>query len=170
MVFGRVGYQNGCRPEFVVGSAAGYGGSPHWPDVGRGKERPVVTTKPPNSPICPGSGTFPDIVNNLVLEELTYVCAICRASVPNFELVSIHRHALHRAAVLTVRVDLQLSDSRQLNGRTMRDREVISSAMGDVCPRCGSLEVRLSIGTEGATDSTWSATCSQCWHKWLPIR
>lgn len=54
----------------------------------------------------------------------------------------------------------------------MRDREVISSAMGDVCPRCGSLEVRLSskeAGTRGATESTWFATCSKCWHKWSPI-
>ena len=62
-----------------------------------------MTSKPLNSPICPGSGTFPDIVNNLVLDELTYVCANCRASVPNFELVPVHRHALHRAAV--VRLD-----------------------------------------------------------------
>ena len=82
-----------------------WGGSPHWPDVGRGKECPIVTTKPLDAPICPGSGTFPDIVNNLVLDELTYVCAICRASVPNFELVPVHRHALHGAAVLPVRLD-----------------------------------------------------------------
>jgi hypothetical protein len=55
----------------------------------------------------------------------------------------------------------------------MRDREVISSAMGVVCPRCGSLEVRLSFkgaGTQGVTESTWFATCSECWHKWSPIR
>jgi hypothetical protein len=43
--------------------------------------------------------------------------------------------------------------------------------MGDVCPRCGSLDVRLSFngaGTEGATKSTWFATCAECWHKWSP--
>ena len=66
---------------------------------------PILTSKSQDSPICPGSGTFPDIVNNLVLDELTYVCATCRASVPNFELVPVHRHALHGAAVLTVRLD-----------------------------------------------------------------
>jgi hypothetical protein len=80
-------------------------GSPHWPDVGRGKEAPIVSTKTLDSPICPGSGTFPDIVNNLVLDELTYVCATCGASVPNFELAPVHRHALPRAAVVTVRLD-----------------------------------------------------------------
>jgi hypothetical protein len=81
------------------------GGSAHWPDVGRGKECPILTSKSQDSPICPGSGTFPDVVNDLVLDELTYVCAICRASVPNFELAPVHRHALHRATVLTVRLD-----------------------------------------------------------------
>jgi hypothetical protein len=52
----------------------------------------------------------------------------------------------------------------------MRDREVISSAMGDVCPRCGSLDVRLSLkgAGKGATGSTWFATCSKCWHEWSP--
>jgi len=43
--------------------------------------------------------------------------------------------------------------------------------MGDVCPRCGSLDVRLSFngaGTEGATESMWFATCAECWHKWSP--
>jgi hypothetical protein len=64
-----------------------------------------LTSKSQDSPICPGSRTFPDVVNDLVLDELTYVCAVCRASVPNFELVPVHRHALHRAAVLTVRLD-----------------------------------------------------------------
>ena len=64
-----------------------------------------MTTKSLDSPICPGSGTFPDIVNNLVLDELTNVCAICGASVPNFEPAPVHRHALHGAAVLTVRLD-----------------------------------------------------------------
>lgn len=47
-----------------------------------------------DSPTCPGSATFPDVVNDPILGELTYVCAICGASVPNFEPVSVHRHAL----------------------------------------------------------------------------
>ncbi len=63
-----------------------------------------MSTNTLDSPICPGSGIFPDIVNNLVLDELTYVCATCGASVPNFELAPVHRHALHRAAVLKVRL------------------------------------------------------------------
>ena len=58
-----------------------------------------MSTKTLDSPICPGSGTFPDVVNNLVLDELTYVCATCGASMPNLELAPVHRHALHRAAV-----------------------------------------------------------------------
>jgi hypothetical protein len=28
---------------------------------------------------------FPDVVNDLILEELSYVCATCGARVPNFE-------------------------------------------------------------------------------------
>jgi DNA-directed RNA polymerase subunit M/transcription elongation factor TFIIS len=55
----------------------------------------------------------------------------------------------------------------------MFHREVISTAMGDVCPRCGSLENRLSFkaaGTGGVTHSTWFATCTKCWHKWSPDR
>ena len=54
----------------------------------------IVTTKPAESPVCPGSGKFPDIVNDGILEELTYVCATCGASVPNFELAKVHRHAV----------------------------------------------------------------------------
>lgn len=69
-----------------------------------GKRGPTVGTKTLDSPICLGSGTFPDIVNNLVLDELTYVCATCGTSVPNFELAPIHRHALHGAVVLKVRL------------------------------------------------------------------
>ena len=99
------GTKTGVDLSLSSGQRQDVGGSPHWPDVGRGKERPIVTTKPLDSPICPGSGTFPDIVNNMVLDELTYVCAICRARVPNFELAPVHRHALHGAAVLTVRLD-----------------------------------------------------------------
>ena len=58
-----------------------------------------------DSPICPGSGAFPDIVNNLALNELTCVCATCGASLPNFELAPVHRQVLHRAAILKVRLD-----------------------------------------------------------------
>ena len=35
--------------------------------------------------MCPGSETFPDDVNDLIVEELSYVCATCGASLPNFE-------------------------------------------------------------------------------------
>jgi hypothetical protein len=54
----------------------------------------TVTTKSVKSPVCPGSGTFPDIVNDMILGELTYVCATCGASMPNFELAPVHRHGL----------------------------------------------------------------------------
>jgi hypothetical protein len=53
-----------------------------------------VTTKPLDSHICPGSGTFPDIVNDLDLSELTYVCAGCGTRVPNSEAAPVHRHGL----------------------------------------------------------------------------
>jgi hypothetical protein len=45
-----------------------------------------VTTKSLDSSVCPGSGMFPDVVNDLVLDELSYVCATCGASVPNSKL------------------------------------------------------------------------------------
>jgi len=80
-------------------------GLPSLARRGAGKRGPTVGTNTLDSPICTGSGTFPDIVNNLVLDELTYVCATCGASMPNFELAPVHRHALHRAAVLKVRLD-----------------------------------------------------------------
>jgi hypothetical protein len=54
----------------------------------------IVTTNRAESPTCPGSGTFFDIVNDLVLDQLAYVCAICGASVPNFESASVHRRAV----------------------------------------------------------------------------
>ena len=53
-----------------------------------------MATRPHDSPICPGSGTYPDIVSDPILEELTYVCASCGTSVPSFEPAPIHRHAL----------------------------------------------------------------------------
>ncbi len=53
----------------------------------------IVTTKPAEPPVCAGSGKFPDVVNDRIFEELTYVCATCGASVPNFELAQVHRHA-----------------------------------------------------------------------------
>ena len=49
----------------------------------------IVTTKSVDSPMCPGSETFPDDVNDLIVEELSYVCATCGASVPNFELAGL---------------------------------------------------------------------------------
>ena len=54
----------------------------------------IVTTKPAETPMCPGSGTFPDVVDDRILDELTYVCATCGASVPNFEVAPVHRHSL----------------------------------------------------------------------------
>jgi hypothetical protein len=53
-----------------------------------------VTTKSVDSPVCPGSGTFPDVVNDLVRGEMSYVCATCGASMPNFEVAPVHRHGL----------------------------------------------------------------------------
>jgi hypothetical protein len=53
-----------------------------------------MTTKPQDSHVCPGSGTFPDIVNDLGLGELTYVCASCGTSVPRFEAAPVHRQGL----------------------------------------------------------------------------
>jgi hypothetical protein len=59
-----------------------------------------VTTKALDSPVCPGSGTFPDAVNDRILDELAYVCAICGASVPNFEPAPVHRHAFGGATTV----------------------------------------------------------------------
>ena len=70
-----------------------------------------MTSKSQDSPICPGSRTFPDVVNDLVLDELTYVCAICGASVPNFEPAPVHRHALDGDTVLTGRLDPEVVGS-----------------------------------------------------------
>jgi len=54
----------------------------------------IMTTKPAESAVCPGSGKLPDVVNDRILDELTYVCAICGAKAPNFELAPLHRHAV----------------------------------------------------------------------------
>ena len=51
----------------------------------------IVTATTAASTVCPGSGTFPDIVDDRILDELSYVCATCGASVPNFELAPVHR-------------------------------------------------------------------------------
>jgi len=53
-----------------------------------------VTTKSVDSPMCPGSGKFPDVVNDLVRNEVTYVCATCGVGVPGFEPAPVHRHAI----------------------------------------------------------------------------
>jgi hypothetical protein len=53
-----------------------------------------MATKPHDSPICPGSVTYPDVVHDPIRDELTYVCAACGASVPKFEPAPLHRHAL----------------------------------------------------------------------------
>ncbi len=61
----------------------------------------IVTTKSSvDSPTCPGSGTFPDVVNDVVLDELTYVCFTCGASMPNFEPAPAHHHVPRRARIL----------------------------------------------------------------------
>jgi hypothetical protein len=74
---GRVRYRKGCR-RLSSGQRQDVG----IPSLARrraGKQAPIVTAKPLDSPICPGPGTFPDVVNDLVLEELNYVCAVCGA-------------------------------------------------------------------------------------------
>ena len=53
-----------------------------------------MATRPQDSPVCPGSGTYPDVVNDPILDELTYVCSACGASVPSFESAPVHRHVL----------------------------------------------------------------------------
>ena len=67
-----------------------------------------MTTKSLDSPICPGSGTFPDVVSHPIRDELTYVCATCRASVPKFEPAPVHRNA-----VPMVRVDLAVAGNQR---------------------------------------------------------
>ena len=54
--------------------------------------------------MCPGSGIFADVVKNPVLDELTYVCAICGADVPNFQLAPVHRHTLRGTSAMTDRL------------------------------------------------------------------
>ena len=53
-----------------------------------------MATRPNDSPICPGSGTYPDIVSDPILDEQSYVCAACGAYVPSFEPAPVHHHAL----------------------------------------------------------------------------
>lgn len=53
-----------------------------------------MATKPQDAPICPGSAIYPDIINDPLVGQPTYVCAACGASVPNFEPAPVHRHAL----------------------------------------------------------------------------
>jgi len=59
----------------------------------------VVTTNSANSLVCPGSGAFPDVVNDMILDELSYVCATCGATVANFEPAPVHRCGLGGPAV-----------------------------------------------------------------------
>jgi hypothetical protein len=54
----------------------------------------VATTKSAESLMCPGSGAFPDVVNDMILDELTYVWATCGATVARFEPAPGHRHGL----------------------------------------------------------------------------
>ena len=42
-----------------------------------------MATKPQDAPICPGSAIYPDIINDPLVGQPTYVCAACGASVPN---------------------------------------------------------------------------------------
>jgi hypothetical protein len=60
----------------------------------RRNEGQAMATRPMDSPVCPGSGTYPDVVSDPILDELAYVCAACRASVPSFEPAPTHRRAL----------------------------------------------------------------------------
>jgi len=54
----------------------------------------IVTTKSAELLMCPGSGAFPDVVNDMILDELTYVCATCGATMPSFEPAPLHRRGL----------------------------------------------------------------------------
>jgi hypothetical protein len=49
-----------------------------------------LAIEPIGLPQCPGSGTFPDIVEDLVLGEHSYICATCGAMVPSFDPAPIH--------------------------------------------------------------------------------
>jgi hypothetical protein len=50
----------------------------------------VATVAAEKVHLCPGSGTFPDIVQDLVINERSYVCATCGATMPSFELSPLH--------------------------------------------------------------------------------
>lgn len=45
---------------------------------------------PAGRPICPGSGTYPDVVEDVVLGERTYFCAKCGAVMPSFNPSPVH--------------------------------------------------------------------------------
>ena len=54
-----------------------------------------MTTEPVRSPVCPGSGTFPDVVEDTVWNERFYICSKCSAILPNFELAPPHEPGGH---------------------------------------------------------------------------
>jgi hypothetical protein len=49
-----------------------------------------VTSEPEGSPICPGSGTFPDAVEDTVMHERFYICSTCGAIMPSFDPTPLH--------------------------------------------------------------------------------
>jgi len=53
-----------------------------------------VITKSAESRMCSGSGASPDVVKDMILDELTYVGATCGATVANFEPAPVHRCGL----------------------------------------------------------------------------
>ncbi len=50
----------------------------------------VVSPGSLRAPDCAGSGTFPDVVNDIVRDERFYICSTCGATMPTFELVPLH--------------------------------------------------------------------------------
>ena len=57
-----------------------------------------LTVGPIGPTPCPGSGTSPDVIEDLVGGERIYVCASCSAVMPSFELTPMHHPATSESA------------------------------------------------------------------------
>ena len=82
------GQSPGCRPR-PAGTLWRHAGTPS-----SGLRLVVgsddVTSHPLGSPMCPGSGTFPDAVEDTVMQERFYICSRCGAIMPSFDITPLH--------------------------------------------------------------------------------
>lgn len=114
-----------------------------------------LAIEPIGPPYCPGSGAFPDIIEDLVLGGHSYICAACGAIVPSFDPAPNHHPRAQRPNELDLAAIHR--DVEILRSRLMADGLSVENLSPRLVAAVWRAWVNKDSGADVAFDPSWQA-------------